>query len=626
MEWKRQKAAMEAPPAWVWLGVILLLGGILRFWGISHGFPYSYYPDEAHFVKRALSFGSGDLNPHWFHKPAFFMYLLFFEYGIFFVLGRIAGMWNGVEAFAVSYVLNPGPFYLIGRSTVAFFGLGMVFLVYKAGSRLWHRRAGLLAAVFLAAAPGQAWVAKDVKADVPCAFFTLLSACLLLRFAQEKRNRDLWLSAVAAGIGVATKTYTLVMVVPMIAAVLLRRKETGGRWAAALRRGGAVVLVVYGVFFLASPYNFLDAQGRFDTFSKFYLLAGKVGRALGMEPKGVFQAPEGFAEDIHNPDHSFGVYAAGAADYARNLSDGMGLPSFLMAGAGILLFCFRERRWNALIFFVFPVIFVGISVFLHPGYADTRHQVPVHPFLALWAAGVVVFMEKKGMPASVTAALLGVALAFPVWETADHNRTISRQDPRNLAKEWIETHIPSGAKMLVDENGVQLLRSEDALREMIRKAQEADPEGQFTAHYDRYLEYQRMAAHGRTAYDVQYIRLPWWRDREVSAGEHALVSEFDRDMGNPLKPVGVNSYETYVREGNAYAVVHSRMYDQFVRDTDRAKRFPSFARFYRDLFQRGRLVRTFSPDGPPARPGPTVKIFRLRNPVAEGTASTERAS
>ena len=45
-----------------------LYGGCLGIW---HSYPFSYYGDEVHFVERALSFGSFDFNPHWFHKPAF---------------------------------------------------------------------------------------------------------------------------------------------------------------------------------------------------------------------------------------------------------------------------------------------------------------------------------------------------------------------------------------------------------------------------------------------------------------------------------------------------------------------------------------------------------------------------
>ncbi|MFP4389475.1 MAG: hypothetical protein ACLFPR_11080 [Desulfococcaceae bacterium] len=291
----------------------------------------------------------------------------------------------------------------------------------------------------------------------------------------------------------------------------------------------------------------------------------------------------------------------------------MGIPAFLTSMAGIGLFFFRERRGSAWLFFAFPMIFATISIFVHPGYAEVRHQVPLHPFLALWAAGALHFLFERHRPPKAATAVAVLALCIPVGTVIAHNRVVSREDTRNLAKAWIEAHIPAGTKILLDENGVPLVNSEGRLREEIGKArEEADPGGQFTAHYGRYLEYQLLAAKRSKTYDIREIRFPWWRAREVEEGVHRLESEFDADMANPLKPVGVNSYEYYVREGYEYAVVQSLRYKPFLRNTDRAARFPSFARFYRELFDRGIPVRTFSPeDGDVKRPGPTIRVFRL---------------
>jgi 4-amino-4-deoxy-L-arabinose transferase-like glycosyltransferase len=599
--------------AWIAIGAILLLAAALRFWGIAHGYPHSYYPDEAHFVKRALSFGSGNFNPHWFHKPAFFMYLLFFQYGLFFVIGRIFGLWSGVEEFAVSFVLNPGPFFVIGRTAVVLFGLGMVYLTYRIGRILWDRRAGLLAAFALAVSPGQAWVSRDVKADVPCAFFTLASAYFLLRFVEVRRLRDLAFAVVFAGLGTATKTYSIVMLVPILAAVW----KTAHPMVRLAWRKAAVgigcVLGLYAVFFLVSPYNFLDPKGREATFGGFFMLAHQIGKVSGIPMPFSSPVSSEIAPDIYTPEINLALYWRGIVDYFRYLREGMGIPAFLLSMVGVGLFFFRERRWAAWLLFAFPLIFATVSVFVHPGYAEVRHQVPLHPFLALWAAGALHFLFERYRPPKAVAAIAVLVLCIPIGTVIAHNRVISREDTRNLAKVWVETHIPAGTKILLDENGVPLVNSEARLREEIARARElADPKGQFTAHYGRYLEYQLLAAKRSITYNIREIRYPWWRAREVEEGVYRLESEFDADMGNPLKPVGVNSYESYVREGYEYAVLQSLRYEPFLRDTDRAARFPSFARFYRELFDRAIPIRTFSPEeGGVKRPGPTVRIFRL---------------
>jgi len=60
------------------LAAVLLLAAALRLWALRHDLPFSYYGDELHFMRRAMAMGTGDLDPHWFHKPAFLMYLLAF--------------------------------------------------------------------------------------------------------------------------------------------------------------------------------------------------------------------------------------------------------------------------------------------------------------------------------------------------------------------------------------------------------------------------------------------------------------------------------------------------------------------------------------------------------------------
>ena len=131
---------------WCVLAIVVLAAG-LRLWSLDHGLPYSYYADESHFVKRSLAFGSGDLNPHWYHKPAFFMYALFFEYGVYFLFGKVVGWWSSPTAFAHHYFEDPGMFYALGRATASLAGVGVVLVTIFAARRLAgsarraHRRA-----------------------------------------------------------------------------------------------------------------------------------------------------------------------------------------------------------------------------------------------------------------------------------------------------------------------------------------------------------------------------------------------------------------------------------------------------------------------------------------------------
>ena len=93
------------------LAVLLVAGG-LRVWGcFGQGYPFSFYPDEEGNVKRALRFGQArTLNPGWFSKPALGYYVLFAEYGAYYVVGRITGRFGGVDDFAFRLRLLNRPF------------------------------------------------------------------------------------------------------------------------------------------------------------------------------------------------------------------------------------------------------------------------------------------------------------------------------------------------------------------------------------------------------------------------------------------------------------------------------------------------------------------------------------
>ncbi len=262
-----------APRGFPWHRVVLFallaICAGTRFWGIGHDLPHSYYPDEFHFVKRSVAFGSKDLNPHWFHKPAFFMYVLFFEYGLLYCFEYITGAVRGVNDFANRFVADPSSFLMLGRVTSALFGMGGVYLAYRVGSLAASRWVGIGAAAFLTATFAHNVSSMEVKADLACTFFSLLSFFFLMRLMKRGRWRDATFAGMAAGLGMATKYYSVFLFGPMVAATLLSAvlAPRGIGLAEFLKRAISryamllwMTVLFFVFFFLGSPYNYLDPQ------------------------------------------------------------------------------------------------------------------------------------------------------------------------------------------------------------------------------------------------------------------------------------------------------------------------------------------------------------------------------
>jgi len=588
---------------------ILLLAVFLRILGIWHDYPYSFYPDEAHFVKRALSFGSFDFNPHWFHKPAFYMYILFFEYGLYFIIGKVIGLWNSISDFAVSYIKNPGPFYIIGRLTTTLFSIGSIWVVYRLGEGHFKPGVGIIAALFLGLSYGHVAASQNVKADTLATFFAIVSMLFLLKYIKEENYKDIILSAVTAGMGAATKIYPIVMLVPLTLGTILMSKNKAGRDTRWIQKALLLIGIIVGIFYLSyfvcAPYSFLDPLGRKSTFSGFHELMEKIRYFL-------FKG-----EKIIRPDDFIGQrmsYLQGSFDYFKKLLEikgtGVIIGGIGLSGFGYLILKLNMRNF---LFLLYPVTFIFVSILVNPGYAESRHQLSVYPFLAISGGALVMAIRgKNGLQNKIIFAILLISLVFPLYKIIERGLYISREDTRNIAKAWIESTIPAGIKILVDENGPQLLMDEENIKRMLQKAKMADPKGQFTAHYDTYLQYQLFAAENSVTYDIYEIRLPWWREKLQEDGIHELDSDYDKDMGNPLKPVGVMPFKYYKENGYKYVIVSSKFYGLFLKEDSReAKKFPSFYHFYSDLFREASQIKEFSPTQGHSK-GPVIKIFKIQ--------------
>ena len=94
---------------------ILFLGALLRIWGINFGLPFTYHADEPIVVNHAMAYGLGSLNPHFFAIPPLTSYLLFFLYGIYFLMGKALHVFASADSFAMAFLKDPTVFYMIGR-------------------------------------------------------------------------------------------------------------------------------------------------------------------------------------------------------------------------------------------------------------------------------------------------------------------------------------------------------------------------------------------------------------------------------------------------------------------------------------------------------------------------------
>ncbi|OGG55037.1 MAG: hypothetical protein A3F84_12985 [Candidatus Handelsmanbacteria bacterium RIFCSPLOWO2_12_FULL_64_10] len=234
--------------------LILALGVWLRFtgldWGIASLKGYSvdgrrlsvqdasFHPD-ADALTRASASLRESIHPHIVHEGKTYLYSVYgpvFMY-LWWIAGKAVAPFAGFSPFNLQDVRDADLTRLVGRGLSALAGSATVYLIYRIGTRCYGRRAGLLAALFLAATVLHIQSSHFATVDVLMGFFVALSFVFFLDVADPERRagaevRPCILSGVAVGLAAATKLNAAVALLPLMVACLqgaTRGKAEGGR-------------------------------------------------------------------------------------------------------------------------------------------------------------------------------------------------------------------------------------------------------------------------------------------------------------------------------------------------------------------------------------------------------------
>jgi hypothetical protein len=408
-------------PALAVLGLMIVAGLVLRVLHNDHGLPYVYYVDEgSHFTKRAVEVFR-DANPGYFQNPSAYTYLLHLIY-------RVVAIPNGGgETIIEGYRTNAEWVFQISRGLAAVLCMAGVAAVYYAGSRLWDRRTGLVAAAvlcfaFLPVAFSRLAV-TDVGTLAPVAIVVLLS----VRIAEGERGWR-WCAGAgaAAGLAIGFKyTAGLVLLAPALAIVFGAR--AAGLRAAAI--GGLALLAgTVATFFITNPYFFLDLD------TALHQLRGQAELAGSQDKFGQEQD-------------------TGPLYYLDSLLWGLGYVAAACAAGGAVLLARRDRVRLALLL-IFPV-----ALFLYLSLQSRffgRWLLPVYPVLALLAGYAFVraldWVRERAPRLQWPA--LGAGLVLLLWQPlaadARSMAVLGNADTRAVARQWLAEHYDRELRIIVE--------------------------------------------------------------------------------------------------------------------------------------------------------------------------------
>ena len=171
----------------LWLVGILLVATVLRVWQINK---LGVNSDEAVYAGQGAAIANdAALEPYF---PAFRAHPLLFQ--TFLSIGDHLGILQ-----------------IFGRLLSAAIGVATVGLTFMLGKLLYGRKAGLVAALFLALMPYHVVVTRQILLDGPMVLFATLSLYLLARFAVSQQPTWLYAFGASMGLTAMSKETSLVL-------------------------------------------------------------------------------------------------------------------------------------------------------------------------------------------------------------------------------------------------------------------------------------------------------------------------------------------------------------------------------------------------------------------------------
>ena len=562
------------------LALILVAGFALRVWNNDYGLPFVYSIDEAsHFTSRAVEMFWQDLDPGYYQNPAAYTYLV---YGTLRVLYGPLGFLIHLSYGNVTeqFDKDPGDIWVVARTLAAVLCMAGVAATYAAARRLWGIREGLVAAAVLAFAFLPVAYSRVAVTDVGALAGVALALMWSVRAADDGRTRDYALAGAAAGLAIAFKYTAGLVLLPLAVAALARMRADRARPVAGLALAGVAAAVVFA---LLNPYVF-GSLG--DWWSDLRDQA-----------------------DVAASDPKPGQESGGFSYYLDSLTWGLGWAGIAaaLAGAAVVL---RRDVVRGLMLVALPLaLFVYLAT--QSRYFG-RWLLPAYPALAMLAAVAVVRgaeLVPRRWQLAATAALALVVIAQPLLADVRTARVLGREDTLSQARTFLDDHYPPGLRVSIEPA-------------VPGRYFRSNPDGSIPSWLTRCPQqagwtergWSYVAAGGARVCDQYKPGLFVRPDGGVRASAYHAV----------LRPDVIDDYRLY---GYCLVMTVNVVRDRALESGDRQARA-----YYSRLERDADLVREFSPfkkgadpvpfnfdlsynyyPGAYERPGPTVRIYRLRD-------------
>jgi len=423
---------------------ILLLGGLLRFygldWGTDHetGTFHRFHTDESTIVESAKWVGVdlGEIRSSYGKAP---MYLL---WATAHTLSPIVG----VTAFELDQNASAKFTHFTGRVISALMGTALVYVVYLFGLALGGPTTGILAALLMAVCPGHIQQCHYYTVDPMLTFWAICGLYLLTKMPTHDW-RPYIAFGILCGLAAGTRFVGAWIGLPFLiihglqytsqkselsTSTLLTRSETLKRVGTVMGLG-AIILVICEPFLITNPSYYFAASDVRQFAASLKVASGEIVRVWTLY-------------DFSTTP--FLYYITHLFRYAL----GVPLEAIGLVGLGLALY---RRTQPAIILLSWFVAYFVLVAGLHT--KPIRYATPLLPVLILLGAWATIWLSNKlrtkiSHPILPIIPILLVAVPTTVYGIA-FTSIYGQEDARIVANRWIDQNIPPKSAVLAEHGG-----------------------------------------------------------------------------------------------------------------------------------------------------------------------------
>ena len=442
----------------IWIFLLILIGGFLRFYKLDWGQDLFTHPDEYHIASSVAQLSyPNQMHPHFFSYGTVTIYLIYFTQEIIQIINHS------------SLIINP---FLIGRFYSALFSTLTIIIVYKICRSFMQTRFSYLAALLVALTPGLIQQAHFATPESALIFFLFGSLLFMIKFIKQNKTLYIILASVFLGISLGVKVSSIASILPLIITIIIKSYPNNLHFRkpflfikqvskALLKFTGLIaisIIVAIITFAIVAPYVFLD----YSAFRSNLNYEGAL--AIGQIPvfytrQFIDTLPVLFQIEKILP-YVLGPFLLlfGILGFLNVM---LNLFQHLISWAKIPkhppALAFGNSRWRAGVrndkrITLIILVLAFLSLFIPNAFLFakwTRFIAPTFPFFAIFAAIALQTIENKTRR-SVYYFLAGVLVFGTVLWTMSFFSIYTNPDIRITASAWLESHVKERSSFLVE--------------------------------------------------------------------------------------------------------------------------------------------------------------------------------